>query len=475
MKKINIIVLFLGLFIGCQEKNNPLNSSTELTIFTVNDVHGQLTNFAKIKHIIDAERVNGEVLFLVAGDLFSGNPVVDSHEEKGYPLIDIMNRVGVDVTVIGNHEYDYGEEPLKNRIAQADFEFICANVETTGSQIPQPAPFAEISIDDLDIIILGLVETNGSDTETIPSTHPWRVNRLDFSRPETVVEQYAVLKNEKDADLYIALTHIGHNGRNRSLGDYQLATNFPYFDLIVGGHSHREIDTLVNEIPVYQAGSYLHKLGRIDLKLTNRQVTSINYSMIDLDAYPEYDSELAELISNYENQPYLKDVIGFSAAHHDIRDVGCFVTDALRAEVQVDIAIHNSGGVRSDLDEGEITKREIYEISPFSNGTVVYDISVGELKDFFMQSGSGFYYSGVIVEQEEDLVIIKDESGTTLKSDLVLRLVSNDYIAAVHEQYLPQNFEVRNSTQAETVIAYLINHNEPVNVTGCERYFRYSN
>jgi 2',3'-cyclic-nucleotide 2'-phosphodiesterase (5'-nucleotidase family) len=437
-------------------------------------VHGRLTNFAKIKHIIDVEREEAEVLFLVAGDLFSGNPVVDSHDEKGYPLIDIMNRVGVDLTVIGNHEYDYGEESLKDRIDQADFDFICANVDTEGAKISQPEAFKKITVGDLDVVILGLVETNGSDAEIIPSTHPWRVNNLKFSRPETVVGQYSDLKNEQNADLFVALTHLGHDGYNGALGDYQLATDFPYFDLIVGGHSHREIDTIVNDIPIYQAGSYLRKLGRIDLEITNRQITSINYSMIDLDTYAEEDAELAEIINGYENQPYLQDVIGYSAAYHGIRDVGCFVTDALRTEVMVDVAIHNSGGVRDDLDEGDITKRDIYEISPFNNGTVIYNITVGELEEFFKQSGSGFYYSGIIIEQEMRSISIRDADGIRLKSDVVLRLVSNDYIAAVHEQYLPRNFEVRDATQAETVIAYLINHDQPVNVVGCERYFRYS-
>ena len=176
MKRRYFLYAFLVLFLGCQDQNNtPSVDNFNLTIFTINDIHGQLENFAKVKYIVDKAKENSNVLFVSAGDIFSGNPVVDSHEDKGYPIIDLMNKVGVDVNVVGNHEYDYGEEHLKNRIEQAEFEFICANVNTSGSLVPQPEPYMTLTVGESKIVILGLVETNGSGQEIIPSTHPWRV------------------------------------------------------------------------------------------------------------------------------------------------------------------------------------------------------------------------------------------------------------------------------------------------------------
>ena len=474
-KKIAFLLLFIGILSGCQDNANNPGNSRQLTIFTVNDVHAQLENYAKIKEIVDAERAEGNVLFLSAGDNFSGNPVVDSHEEKGYPLVDVMNRVGIDVAVIGNHEFDYGEEHLRNRIQQAEFDFICANVDTEGSLIPQPQPFTKITIGDIDVVILGLVETNGSDNETIPSTHPWRVQNLTFSRPETVVTQHADLKNEQDADVYIALTHIGHNGNDQVLGDFQLAEKFPYFDLIIGGHSHREIDTIVNDIPVYQTGSYLHKLGRIDLTIKNKVVTSIKYTLIDLDAYQGQDSELAALITEYGDQPYLNEVIGYSHAYHEKSGVGCFYTDALRGKMNVDLTFQNTGGVRSSLNEGDITKREIYQISPFNNGTVIYEMTVADVKTFLTGSQSGFYYSGLGISQSGSNVVIKDLGGNMLDDNQVLKVGVNDYIPAVHAPYFPALGEIQSLTAAETIIAYLVEIDDQVNTPDCTRYFRYSN
>lgn len=475
MKNVKILLyLLLVVAIGCRDKNNNLNfESQQLTIFTVNDVHGQLENFAKIKHIVDAEKANGNVLFLSGGDIFSGNPVVDSHEEKGYPIIDMMNRVGVDATVIGNHEYDYGESYLKDRIAQAEFDFICANVSTEGSSLPPPDPFVKITIGDVDVLLLGLVETNGSDNETIPSTHPWRVKNLTFSRPETVVEQYADLKNEQDADLFIALTHIGHSGNSDVMGDYQLAQDYPYFDLIVGGHSHREIDTSVNNIPIYQAGSYLRKLGRIDLTLKNKKPESIKYTLIDLDTYPDQDSEVADLIAEYNDQPYLKEVVGYSHAYHERPAVGCFYTDALLGKMNVDLAFQNTGGVRSDLDEGDITRQEIFEISPFNNGTVIYEMTVAQVQSFLKKSGSGFYYAGLSISQAGPYIRIRDLDGNLLDDDSILKIGVNDYIPAVHEPYFPSNGQIQELTAAETLIAYLVDIDDQVNYPDCNRYFRF--
>ena len=476
MKRILAITILIWAGLGCQEKiNNSGSVAQNLTIFTLNDVHGQLENFAKIKHIVDAERAKGEVLLVVAGDIFSGNPVVDSHEEKGYPLIDVMNKVGVDVTVLGNHEYDYGEEHLRNRIAQAEFEFICANVNTEGSLVSQPDPFAKLTVGDLDIVLLGLVETNGSDNETVPSTHPWRVKNMEFSRPEAVVAEYDDLKNRVNADVYIALTHIGHDGNDFVLGDYQLAEKFPYFDLIIGGHSHREIDTIVNDIPIYQTGSYIRKLGRIDMTVKNGAVESIRYQLIDLESYPDQDDDLASLIAEYNNQPYLKEIIGYSQIYHNRTSVGCFYVDAMRGKMDVDIAFQNSGGVRSDLDEGDITKREIFEISPFNNGTVIYEMSVADIRTFLKETGSGFYYSGVVISQSGTNVIISDHEGNQLDNERIMRVGVNDYIPAVHEPYFSQNGNVQDLTSAETLISYLVEINDQVNYPSCSNFFRFSN
>jgi len=482
MKKTYYIFLLASLLlIGCSTDSNntgggetPAPSITKnVTIFFLNDVHGQLDNFSKVKHIVDLEKETKNVIVTSSGDIFSGNPAVDNHPEKGSPMIDIMNRVGFDVSVLGNHEYDYGETILTERVNQASFDWVCANVDMSNSTITQPPAFKTITVDNVKITFLGLVETNGKEDGTIPLTHPWRVQNLVFEKPEDVIAQYANVKNDENSDLVIALTHLGYQSNSGTITDSQIASQFPFFDVIIGGHSHQVINNTVNGIPIYQAGSYLNNLGKIELEIKDKSIQSINYQLINLNTYPNSDSELKAIIDDYNSLPYLYEVVGDSHRYHDRPEVGCFYTDALRGAMNVDITFQNTGGVRSDLNQGDITAREIFEISPFNNGTVIYDMTVLDIKNFLSGSGSGFYYSGVQINQVGNSIEITDLNGNLLDDNTVLTLGTNDYIPAVYDNYFPTNGDIQTLTAAETLIDYLVNTDGDVDYPNCSRYFRY--
>ena len=472
--KFLYLLLFISILASCSKSSDTPNSPEipedlnpkHLTIFSVNDVHGQIDNFSKIKSIIDKERESTNVLVVSGGDLFSGNPVVDNHPEKGYPMIDLMNRIGFDAAVIGNHEFDYGAEFLKKRMEQSDFAWICANVDMQNSGVPEPFEYKTITKENIKISLLGLVETNGKDDGIIPSTHPWRVKDILFDRAEDIVSLFSKVKEEEKSDLYIALSHLGKNG------DSNLANNFPYFDLIIGGHSHSKLSTEVNGIPIFQAGSNLNYLGKISLTVTNKKIESISYELIELNDINEYDSDLKTLIDEYNNQEYLTDVIGYSSRYHDGGMVGCFYTDALRIKMNVDVCFQNTGGIRSSLNEGNITKREIYEITPFNNGTVIYTMSVLDIKKFLRGSGSGFYYSGIKIEQVDRDIEIRDLQNNILDDETTLTVGLNDYIPAVHDSYFPDNAQIQTMTDAETIISYLEETSNQVDYPICDRYFR---
>ena len=435
----------------------------------MNDLHAQLDNFAKIKYIVDEERQHSEVLLVNAGDMFSGNPVVDNYPQQGYPLIDIMNQCGFDVSVLGNHEFDYGVEILGERMLQSDYNWVCANLDPAEGLIHKP--YTTIVLDDLRVSFLGLVETEGKPDDIIPLTHPWKVKDLVFQEPFNVVAQYADLKETEDADLLIALTHLGHHV------DYELAESYPYFDLVIGGHSHSTIDTEIYGTPVFQAGSYLQAMGKIELDIVNGLVIKSEYEVIDLNSYPNTDETIVQSIQDYKNSmAHLDDVIGYSETYiSKYEGLGCFYTDALRFQLNVDLSFQNTGGIRNVLNEGDITKREIYAISPFNNGTIVYSMSVSEIKTFLRNSGAGFFYSGINIEQQGNQIIIKDEYGVVLEDGESLSIGINDYIPAVYDMYFPplSSGIVQPHTDAETIISYLESIPNSINYEGCNRYFRY--
>ncbi len=470
-KYILISALLLSFFACSKESNNavpiPEKNLKTLTIFHINDQHGQLNNFAKIKNIVAKEKKETNVLLVCSGDIFSGNPVVDNHPEKGFPMIDLMNKTGVDISVIGNHEFDYGEAILKDRFNQSQFEWVCANVEMNNSGIPEPHEFKTISINNLSVTFLGLVETNGKDDDIIPSTHPWRVKYLTFEKYQNIISNYAQLKETENSDLYIALTHLGEST------DSNIANKYPYFDLIIGGHSHTKVNTTINNIPIYQAGSNLNYLGKIELEIENKKIKKSNYTLINLTTYQEYNSTIKDLIDTYNIDANLNEVIGFSEAYHNRSNVGSFYTDALRNEMNVDITFQNTGGVRSNLNEGYILKSEIYSIDPFNNGSVTYTMTVAEIKNFLKGSKASLYYSGVIIEQDNNSIIIKNKNNEILNDNETLTIGLNDYIPAVYDNYFTKNPIFLPYTTAETLINYLENTTAPINYTTINSYFKY--
>jgi len=141
--------------------------------------------------------------------------------------------------------------------------------------------------------------------------------------------------------------------------------------------------------------------------------------------------------------------------------------------MNVDITFQNTGGIRSDLNQGDITTREILEISPFNNGTVIYNMTVLDIKNFLAGSGSGFYYSGVQINQVGNTIEITDLNSNLLSDNTELTLGTNDYIPAVYDSYFPVNGDIQVLTAAETIIYYLENVNSEVDYPNCSRYFRF--
>ena len=474
MKTLKAIVFVALIFIwGCNQENIQQSASKQLTIFFVNDVHGQIDNFAKLKHMVDAERTDKNVLLLSSGDLFSGNPVVDNYSEKGFPIIDLMNDCGFDLSTIGNHEFDYGQEVLQQRIQQSEFPWICANINTNNSVLEQPEAFYTIEVGDLRITFLGLIETAGSPNTVIPSSHPWKVKNLEFVPAQNMVKNYMNLKKQENADLLIALSHLGLSSYENGMGDFQLAYENYFFDAIIGGHTHVVMDTVFSGIPIYQAGSYLNYIGKITFEIRDKTITSEKFEIFLTDDYEQADPDIQAKIDEYNDLPYLKEVIGFADVFHARSQVGCFYTDALRQQMNVDVTFQNTGGVRSVLDYGDITVREIYEISPFNNGTVIYEMTVAQIKEFLIGSASGFYYSGLRLYKSGGELVVADLLNRKIPDDYVLKVGINDYIPAVFPQFFPVNGQVQPLSAAETLIAFLRSSSENVDYSSCNQYFKF--
>lgn len=437
-----------------------------VVIFSINDQHGQIGNFSKIKSIIDQEKLSeDQVYFVCGGDAFSGNPVVDFYEEKGYPMVDLMNKSGMDISVLGNHEFDYGQTFLNNRIAQAAYPYICANVDKAQGILNDPKEFVTIEKNGIRICFLGLIEN--SSTGDIPLTHPKKVVGLAFENPFEKIKEYTTLEANEDADLLVLVSHCGLSA------DKYLATNNPFVDMIVGGHSHSLGAEIVNNIPIVQSGSNLNYLTKVSLTIGDGSIHSFKSEIINLSTYQQQDASIVTEINNYNNRPEFFTTIGFSNKNHSTDDVGCFYVDALRGYTGADLVFQNSGGVRASINYGEITPYEIFSIDPFGNGLDTYIMTVAEIKNFLIKSGGYFYYSGGTITKNGNELIVKGNNSTVLSNETKLKVGLNDYISNVNPGLFPVPDKTYAITTAEAIIEYLKSIKDPIDYEYCDHKIQY--
>lgn len=427
-------LLVLGLFLtGDTEKE------IKITIFHLNDIHGNIDNFGKIARLVDLERANNPNVFLVqAGDNFSGNPVVDQYEPKGEPLLILMNKMKFDAGVIGNHDFDYGKKILKSFIERADFPMLCSNIISNDPEFPQPVPYKKFQLKGgIEVILLGLIQTE--EHSGIPSTLPANVNGLQFFKGTEFAKKFSHLK--KKDNVFIALSHLGYGE------DKKLAQNMGELDVIIGGHSHTLIKnpSLENNVLIAQAGAHLDYLGRIDIIVKNGKITNKKGSVIDLESVKNSDNEIDKLVKEFNDKGVLNKVLAvidttISGRH----DLGLMVTDAIREDLGLDMIFYNKGGIRINKLSGEVKAKDIYAMHPFGNYIVEIRMDTSEIKeliknDYEGHRGIDIIPSGLTYRITRDLnkkvhkVELFDLNGYPIDEGKTFRVGINNYIASSYK------------------------------------------
>ena len=378
MKQLSLILSLLIIIASCGNTNtNTCECSNgqcdTLVIISTNDVHAHIHNMPKLAAYVQSQRDSfSHVLVLSAGDLFSGNPVVDKYKERGYPMIDIMKRVGYRASTLGNHEFDYGQEVLIQRIQEADFDFLAANAAFTNNLRNLVKPYIITDVNGMRVAILGFVETSDGG---IPSTLAENVEGVKFADAFSLVDTYRSLRDS--ATVFLVLSHLGVTD------DMRLAQALSEADVIIGGHSHTKLPKGIDTcgVLITQAGSYLHHIGKTTLLLKDGKVVAKKSGLIDFNSLSDVDTTIQSLVEKYENEPILKTVVGQAAADIIGKEaLGNLITDALCAVHHFDIAVANGGGLRTDtIPFGDITFEDVYKLDPFENQLYVYNLTLEEL------------------------------------------------------------------------------------------------
>ena len=219
-------------------------NAQDLTILHVNDTHSHIDPqrsgdykgrggvIEQAAYIDSVRCADGKrnVLLVHAGDFSQGTSYFT--ELGGNIEIDVLNALRFDVVTLGNHEFDNGIEELSRRLKNLEAEVVCANYDFEGTALDGLVkPYTIIRRGGKKIGIIGLL------TDIMEVVDADIARMLTYQEPSQVVNRLSgYLKEEKDCDMVICLSHLGYGA------DKELAASIRNVDIIVGGHSHTLLD-----------------------------------------------------------------------------------------------------------------------------------------------------------------------------------------------------------------------------------------
>ncbi len=439
----------------------PAAGDARIVIFHFNDIHGKIDNFAKVAAIVENERRGGGDVFLFcAGDNFTGNPVIDQYEPPGEPMLELLNRLGVDVMCPGNHEFDVGLENLKKFAARSRFPFISDNIHDGADSFPQLKSHVILKTKDgIRIAVFGLIQTERE--SGIPSTHPDKVKGLRFSEPLQAAMKMKKLR--KGNHVFLALTHLGYDV------DRLLAERMPQLDAIIGGHSHTRVDPAetVNGVLIAQAGSDNHYLGRVELRLRNGRVVEKKGTLIDLKGQHDEVPEVRAMIDRFNQNPAFARVIAVAPFAIEGKDaLGSLMTDSMCWAHGLDVAFQNEGGIRLNRLSENITLKDVYTLDPFGNQVVEIAMNAEEIRSLIRDSFckgneidlqvSGIRYTvRTDAERRIQSIEMSGADGQPLPKDKVYKVGISSYVASSYNFLHKDPGRALGSTTAEALIRFL--------------------
>jgi 2',3'-cyclic-nucleotide 2'-phosphodiesterase/3'-nucleotidase len=385
---------------------------------------------------------NPERTFLLdGGDMMQGTPI--SNMVRGRSVIEYMNALRYDAAALGNHEFDWGIDTLRARVAQATFPVLAANVfeKASGMRPSWVQPYTIVRRGKVAVGVVG-----AATPETPRVTIPTHVASLRFDDPIPILQSMVAEVRSKGADVVVVLAHIGGDVREgQARGQIMdIAREVAGVDVVFGGHTHTFVSTTVGAVPVLIAGSNSRGLAAVDLIVnphTHRARVvghTLHRTYADSVSVAPNDP-IARIVSRYnaEVAPIMNRVVGIArdVLRRDGPAMGNFVTDVMRAATGADVAITNSGGLRADLDAGGITLGEIFEVLPFDNTIVTVRLSGAEIKMAIEENPSRALFSGLRARYDtsrplgDRLIGMEDAAGRAISPADTLTVVTNDFMA----------------------------------------------
>ncbi len=383
---ISILMLFTtGVFGQEINKNAPIR----VTFLHLNDVYqftpvdggkrGGLARVLTLKNQIKAENPN--TIFTLGGDTLS--PSVETLTYKGSQMIDAWNALGLDYSVLGNHEFDIKTPDLIKRIDESKFRWLGANIfDKNSGKIFNNLPAYEIrEIGVVKIGIIGLILPEAKETSRMDED----VIVQDYCE---TAKKYVPEMRKKGANAIVGLTHLFMSQ------DKKLA-KCADFDLILGGHEHTLLQSSSGGTPIFKMTADARELGRFNLNFdpNTKKLESIDWEIIPVtDEIPDAP-EFAKVFDKYKPlleklaEPIGRTAVlldaGSTSNRRNETNIGNFIADAFRNELNADVGFLNGGSIRADLTylPGILTKRDVLSMLPFNNPIVKVELTGKTLRE----------------------------------------------------------------------------------------------
>ncbi|MDO5438254.1 MAG: 5'-nucleotidase C-terminal domain-containing protein, partial [bacterium] len=363
---------------------------TQLSIFYINDMHGNIDNMSGMlaaSDKFDRETANTgiDTLKISAGDNFSGGD-----DAKNQLIINLLSRMGINASAVGNHEFDSTISTFYKFLSPEKTKFLAANAKTPeGSEFynnVQKSTVVEVNGNKY-----GLVGLLPFDLETVTGADE---RKLEGIRPETVDKSIEIVNDEvrklqnQNVDKIILVSHIGNDK------DKEIASKLHGVDIIVGGHSHTEVKGIEqNEnlfknadgdpVLIVQTGENSKNVGVLNVEFDENGIPV--RAQNNLIKTTQSKSPVLNYLKDATmgKSPEVASLMECDPLPANRRITPCAWTnlmcDAMRSETNTDIAFINAANTRKAPKAGILTERDVMESTPLKNTLLVKQMTEKEV------------------------------------------------------------------------------------------------
>ena len=406
MKKFLAVAMLLLLL--CVPGSAAVPSEDIIILYT-NDVHcgvDDVIGYAGLKYYADQLRQTHNYVTLVdAGDWAQGATM--GAISKGAYIVDIMNAVGYDFAVPGNHEFDYTMPQFMKFTVSLDCGMYSSNFTDLTTNSLVLTPYKILTYGNVKVAFVGAC-TPESITKSTPSFFKDSNGEYiygfgggtDGSEMVSQIQKAVNDAKAEGADYVIVVGHLGDGIGliNDNWSSSSVVSRLSGIDAFIDGHSHAVVPSNIvqaldgKNVPITQSGTKLNYIGQVTIS-TSGQVTTGLISSADVTGK---DAQITSLITNIKTRyaAQLAEVLTHSdfilramddesnwLVRNGETGLADLVTDSyLYAAAQrptggADIAIQNGGGIRTNIQAGEITYEDAYSVLPFGNTLSIVEVS----------------------------------------------------------------------------------------------------